>query len=44
MSIAPTVYGWLTVAAFAFFLIRLGSISGMTEAHLRAQDKTGRRS
>lgn len=44
VSFAPIFYGWLTVAAFAFFLICLGSISEMTEAHLRAQNKKGRRS
>ncbi len=39
MSVTPSLYGWLIIAAFALFVISLGSISEMTEAHLKAHNK-----
>jgi hypothetical protein len=39
-----SLYGWLVLAAFALFVICLGTISGMTETHLKAQNNKGRRS
>ncbi len=38
------LYGWLVLVAFAVFVICLGLVSEMTEAHLRAQDKKERHS
>lgn len=44
MSFSPAAYGWLVIAAFALFVICLGFISEMTEAHLKAHNKKDRRS
>ena len=38
-----SLYGCLIVAAFAFFVICLGSVSEMTEVHLRAHNNKRRR-
>jgi hypothetical protein len=39
-----SLYGWLVLAAFALFVICLGWVSEMTEAHLTAQNGKGHRS
>lgn len=39
-----SMYGWLILAAFAFFIVTLGSVSEQTEASLKARDKGNRQS
>lgn len=34
-----SLFGWLVLAAFALFVICLGWIAEMTEAHLSAHDR-----
>lgn len=42
MSI-ESMYGWLIVVAFAFFIITLALVSEKTQGHLKTQDKKSHR-